>query len=255
MHYKSIFISDFHLGTKGCQADALCNFLKHNTCDNLFLVGDIIDGWRLSKSWYFPQNHVNTIRRIFTAAKRGTNVYYLLGNHDEAFRKFLSYDISIGNIKLLDRMDYVGVNGKRYLIIHGDFFDELMLSSKWLMHLGDNLYAFMIWFNTYFNRVRKYFNLPYWSLSNWLKQSTKQALNFIHKFEKKVATYCKENHYDGVVCGHIHTAEIKIIEGIEYMNDGDWVESGSALVEHVDGTFELIYQKGLELYGKNTTDN
>lgn len=255
MHYKSIFISDFHLGTKGCQADALCNFLKHNTCDNLFLIGDIIDGWRLNKSWYFPQSHVNVIRRVFTAAKRGTNVYYILGNHDEAFRKFLSFDVAIGNIKMLDRFDYLGLNGKRYLIIHGDFFDELMLSSKWLMHLGDNLYNFMIWFNTYFNKIRAYINLPYWSLSNWLKQNTKQALNFIHKFENKVADYCKEQGYDGVICGHIHTAEIKTINGIEYMNDGDWVESGSAIVEHLDGTFELVLQKGLYTNVKNTTDN
>ena len=255
MHYKSIFISDFHLGTKGCQAAALCHFLKHNTCDNLFLVGDIIDGWRLNKTWYFPQDHVNVIRRVFTAAKRGTNVYYILGNHDEALRKFLSFDIAIGNIKMIDRMDYIGLDGKRYLIIHGDFFDELMISSKWLMHIGDNLYNFMIWFNTYFNKVRKYFNLPYWSLSNWLKQNTKQAVNFIHNFEDKVSTYCKENNYYGVVCGHIHTAEIKSINGVQYMNDGDWVESRSALVEHIDGTFELITNTDWSMHVKNTTNN
>lgn len=255
MHYKSIFISDFHLGTKGCQAGAICDFLKHNTAENLYLVGDIIDGWRLNKTWYFPQSHVNVIRRILTAAKRGTNVYYLPGNHDEVVRKFLSFDISVGNIKIVDRIDHVGVNGKRYLVIHGDFFDDLMLDYKWVMHLGDTIYNFMIWFNTHFNTVRRWLGLPYWSLSNWLKQNTKYALNFIHKFEYKVASYCKDRGYDGVICGHIHTAEIKIINGVEYMNDGDWLESGSALVEHLDGRFEIIWNKDIILDGKNTTDN
>lgn len=239
-HYKSIFISDIHLGARGCQADALCSFLKEHTCDNLFLVGDIIDGWQLKKRWYFPQSHANVIRRILTAAKRGTNVYYILGNHDEAFRKFLQFDIEIGNITLLDRFDYTAVNGKKYLIIHGDFFDALMVSNKWLMHIGDNVYNLMIWFNTHFNSVRLKLGMKYWSLSNWLKQNTKEALNFIHNFEGHVSGYCKDHNYDGIICGHIHTAEIKLIDGIEYMNDGDWVESGTAIVEHTDGVFELI---------------
>jgi UDP-2,3-diacylglucosamine pyrophosphatase LpxH len=243
MHYKSIFISDIHLGTRGCQADALCAFLKSNTCDNLFLVGDILDGWRLSKKWYFPQSHANVLRRILTAAKRGTNVYYILGNHDEAFRKFLQYDIDIGNIKILDRYSYFAVNNKKYLVIHGDFFDSLMVNKKWLMHIGDTLYNFIIWFNTHFNSVRLFFNLPYWSLSNWLKSNTKQAVNFINNYEQHVANYCKSQSYAGIICGHIHHAEIKLIEDVEYMNDGDWVESLTAIVEHVDGTFEIYYHE------------
>ena len=243
MHYKSIFISDIHLGTRGCQADALCAFLKSNTCDNLFLVGDIVDGWRLRKKWYFPQSHANVIRRILTSAKRGTQVYYILGNHDEALRKFLQFDIVLGNIKLLDRYEYLAVNNKKYLVIHGDFFDVLMVDKKWLMHLGDNLYNFMIWFNTHFNSVRMLFGFSYWSLSRWLKNNTKQAVNYIQNYEKHVSSYCKSEGYDGVICGHIHHAEIKIIHGIEYMNDGDWVESATALLEHTDGTFE-IYKHG-----------
>lgn len=243
MHYKSIFISDIHLGTRGCQADALCAFLKSNTCDNLFLVGDIVDGWRLRKKWYFPQSHANVIRRILTSAKRGTQVYYILGNHDEALRKFLQFDIVLGNIKLLDRYEYLAVNNKKYLVIHGDFFDVLMVDKKWLMHLGDNLYNFMIWFNTHFNSVRMLFGFSYWSLSKWLKNNTKQAVNYIQNYEKHVSSYCKSEGYDGVICGHIHHAEIKIIHGIEYMNDGDWVESATALLEHTDGTFE-IYKHG-----------
>lgn len=254
MHYKSIFISDIHLGARGCQADALCSFLKANTCDNLFLVGDIIDGWQLKKRWFFPQSHANVIRRILTASKRGTSVYYILGNHDEVGRKFLQYDISFGNIKVLDRYSYDAVNGKRYLIIHGDFFDALMVDKKWLMHIGDNLYNIMIWLNTHFNVVRRFLGMEYWSLSKWLKQSTKQALNFINNFEDHVSQFCKDSGYDGIICGHIHTAEIKNINGVEYMNDGDWVESGTALVEHMDGTFELLEPKYKVSDIENTSD-
>lgn len=240
MHYKSIFISDVHLGSKGCQADALCSFLKNNTCDDLYLVGDIIDGWQLQKRWYFPQSHANVVRRILTVAKRGTNIYYLPGNHDEVFRKFLQYDIEVGNIKLLDRADYHAINGKKYLVIHGDFFDSLMVNKKWLMHIGDVAYNFMIWFNIHFNRARKMFGLEYWSLSNWLKQNTKKALNFIHSFEEHVSEYCKIQGYDGIICGHIHVAKIGTIDQVEYLNCGDWVESATALVEHQSGVFEIV---------------
>lgn len=239
MHYKSIFISDIHLGTKGCQADSLYLFLKNNTCDNLFLVGDIIDGWRLKKRWYFPQNHVNVIRQVLTHAKQGTNVYYILGNHDEAFRKFLHYDLNIGNITILNRYAYTAINGNKYLVIHGDFFDSLMLDKKWLMHIGDNIYNFMIWFNIYFNAVRVFIGLPYWSLSKWLKQNTKQAVKYIQDYENYLAEYCVKEKYQGIICGHIHNAEIKTINSIEYMNSGDWVESCTALLEHIDGTWEI----------------
>jgi UDP-2,3-diacylglucosamine pyrophosphatase LpxH len=240
MNYKSIFISDVHLGTRGCQADALCVFLKTHTSENLFLVGDIIDGWRLKRRWHFPQSHANVIRRILTAAKRGTNVEYILGNHDEAGRKFLNFDISFGNIKISDRQDYIGVDGKRYLVIHGDFFDTLMHDKKWLMHIGDSLYDAMIWINIQFNRIRNLLGMEYWSLSRYLKQNTKQALNFINRYEDHLANYCKSHGYDGIICGHIHHAEIKEINGVTYMNDGDWVESGTALVEHLDGRWEII---------------
>ena len=240
--YKSIFISDIHLGTKGCQADALCVFLKNNTCENLFLVGDILDGWRLKKRWYFPQSHANVIRRILTAAKRGTKVYYILGNHDEALRGFLRYDITFGDIKIINRYDYVGVDGKRYLVTHGDAFDNLMAKDKkWLMHLGDTLYTFFIWFNRQFNRVRSLLGLKYWSLSKWLKDNAKHAVKFINRFEEYIAAYCEAKGYDGVICGHIHKAEIKQIGNVTYMNDGDWVESATALLEHKDGTWEIYY--------------
>lgn len=242
-HYKSIFISDIHLGTRGCQADALCVFLKTHTCENLFLVGDILDGWRMQKRWYFPQSHANVIRRILTKAKRNTNVYYLLGNHDEALRQFLKFDISFGDIQILDRMDYEATNGKRYLVIHGDFFDVLMRDKKWLMHLGDAAYDAMIWFNIQFNKVRGLFGLKYWSLSKWLKHNAKKAVKFINRYEEYVAEYCENHGYEGIVCGHIHFAEKRMIGNVEYMNTGDWVESATALLEHVDGTFEIYYHE------------
>ena len=240
-HYKSNFISDLHLGTRGCKAKELCDFLKNNSSDNLFLVGDIVDGWRLKKRCHFPQSHSNVIRRILTAAKRNTTVYYILGNHDEALRKFLNFDITIGRIQVLNRHKYTAVNGKNYLVIHGDAFDSIMLHNKWLMHIGDTLYSWLLSFNTNFNKVRGWLGMDYWSLSKYLKQKTKHALNFIHNFEGKVATYCKKKNYDGAICGHIHTAAIKQIDGIEYMNSGDWVESCSALVEHNSGQWEIIF--------------
>lgn len=253
MHYKSIFISDIHLGSRGCQADALCSFLKNNTCENLFLVGDVIDGWQLQKRWFFPQSHANVIRRILTAAKRGTKVYYILGNHDEALRKFLQFDIEVGNISLIDRFDYEAINGKKYLVIHGDFFDSLMVDNKWLMHIGDFAYNFMIWVNVHFNKIRKTLDMDYWSLSKWLKQNTKEALNFINNFEGHLSEYCKEESYDGIICGHIHVATIKDINGVEYMNCGDWVESSTALLEHIDGRFEVIEYR-MEPHEQNITD-
>ena len=243
-HYKSIFISDIHLGARASQAEVLCDFLKNNTADKLFLVGDIIDGWRLSKKWYWPQSHTDVIRRILSASKRDTEVFYILGNHDEALRKFLNFDIGFGKIKVLDRYDYTAINGETYLVIHGDQFDGLMLpNTKWLMHIGDAAYNFMIWVNVHLNRVRKIFGKKYWSLSKFLKSRTKSALNFIYSYENHIASYCLGHNYDGVICGHIHTPAIKTIDSIKYFNTGDMCENCSALVETKDGEFTLIYWK------------
>jgi UDP-2,3-diacylglucosamine pyrophosphatase LpxH len=251
MHYKSIFVSDIHLGTRACSADELCDFLKHNTCDNLFLVGDIIDGWRIKRRWQWNQSHTNVIRRILTAAKRGTDVYYLPGNHDEDVRKFLNYDIQLGNIRFHDRYVYRALDGKTYLVIHGDQFDTIMLDYKWLMHVGDSVYNMLIWINVKLNQLRKIFGMKYWSLSNYLKQNTKQALNYIHQFEHKLAQHCVDHNHQGIICGHIHQAQIQLIDGIVYMNCGDWTESRTALVEHTDGKWEIIHYD----QWKNHTDN
>lgn len=239
--YKTVFISDVHLGTHGCQAEPLIEFLKENTCDSLYLVGDIIDGWRLKKRIYWPQSHSDVVRRILTVARNGNRVYYVLGNHDEALRKWLSFDLRFGRIRILNRTDYVGVKGKRYLVVHGDMFDGLMQQDwKWLMHVGDSAYNILIWLNIKLNTLRGWLGMDYWSLSKYLKHKTKEAVSFVDGFEEKLAKYADDKGYDGVICGHIHTAAIKKINGIDYLNTGDWVESCTAIVETHDGNFELI---------------
>lgn len=240
--YKTIFISDLHLGSRGCQAEALAHFLKTNTCETLYLVGDIIDGWRLSSKWYWPQSHSNVIRRILTSAKRGTKVHYIVGNHDEFLRGFLRLKLTFGRVKLSNRQIHVGVDGKTYLVVHGDMFDRLMRKDgKWIMRLGDYAYDTAVWINVKMNTVRRWLGMDYWSLSKWLKTKTKKAVAFVHRYEEQVAAYCKRKGFDGIICGHIHVAEIREIDGITYMNDGDWVESCSALVEHHDGRWELLF--------------
>lgn len=245
-NYRSIFISDIHLGSRGCKADLLCDFLKYNTAQSIFLVGDIIDGWRLQRKWYWPQSHSNVIRRLLTASKRGTNITYIVGNHDEAFRRWLHFIPDIGNVKIVNRCDYAGLDGLRYLVIHGDMFDTLMhvSSGRWIMHIGDKLYDVIIKLNDIWSAVRAKMGLRYWSMSKWIKQNTKQAVGYVLNYEKLLADYCRSKEYNGVICGHIHTAEIREIDGIKYMNDGDWVESCTALVEHWNGRWEIINWTG-----------
>jgi UDP-2,3-diacylglucosamine pyrophosphatase LpxH len=241
--YRSIFISDIHLGSRGCKADLLCSFLKNNTSDNLYLVGDIVDGWRLQRHWYWPQEHSNVLRRFLTAAKRGTQIKYIAGNHDEAMRPWLKHIPAIGNVEFSNREDYTGINGRKYLVVHGDMFDGLMAatSGKFIMHIGDRLYDVLVRLNDWYAWFRSKLGLDYWSMSAWIKKNTKQAVGYVLNFEGLLADYCKAKGYDGIICGHIHTPCMKDINGITYMNDGDWVESCTALVEHHDGTWEMIY--------------
>lgn len=247
MKYKSIFISDVHLGSKGCKAELLCDFLKHNTSEHLYLVGDIVDGWRLRRKFYWPQSHTNVIRRILTAAKRDIKVTYVVGNHDEVLRGLLPYGIHFGNIDLVNQCRYKALNGKTYMVIHGDMFDGVLRTKlQWLYHLGDILYNILLSVNVVVAKIRSYFNLPHWSLSQYLKNKTKEAVSYVNNFEELITDYCSKQKADGVICGHVHRAEIKLINGIEYMNDGDWVESCTALVENYDGTWELIVWQKLK---------
>lgn len=243
--YRSIFISDIHLGSRGCKANLLCNFLKNNSAETMYLVGDIVDGWRLKRSWYWPQEHSNVIRRFLTAAKRGTNIVYIAGNHDEAIRPWLKYIPEIGNVTFVNRADYVGIDGRRYLVVHGDMFDTLMYATngRLIMHIGDWLYDVIVKLNDWNAVICARLGLRYWSMSKWIKQNTKEAVGYVLNFEGLLAEYCKVKGYNGIICGHIHTASIRDVDGITYMNDGDWVESCTALVEHHSGEWELIHWK------------
>jgi UDP-2,3-diacylglucosamine pyrophosphatase LpxH len=237
-YYKSIFISDIHLGTTACNADALNAFLKESKSDNLFLIGDIIDMTSLKRSWKWPQSHSDVIKKIINRAKNGTNVVYIIGNHDYPLRNWLNHGLEFGNIKFCNEYDYVSVSGDNWLLTHGDLFDSVMLHS-WLVSLGDHLYTILLKTNTAVNWFRYKFGLGFWSLSKWAKANTKQALNFILKFEDHLAKYAKDNGYVGVFAGHIHSPVMKELHGIMYMNDGDFCETCSAIVERLDGVFEL----------------
>ena len=239
--YRTIFISDVHLGTKDCKAEILNNFLKNNSCEKLYLVGDIIDGWKVQQNRLrWKQSHSNVLRRILGFSKHGSQVIYVAGNHDEFLRTFIPYGISLGNITICNHIEHIGIDGKHYLVVHGDLFDGITRLAPWLSFLGDKAYDFVLSLNSRFNWIRHRFGFGYWSLSLFLKQKVKRALDFMFQFEKNLTKYCKKRGFDGVICGHIHKAEIKDIDGVIYMNDGDWVESCTALVEHHDGRWEII---------------
>ena len=239
--YRSIFISDVHLGTKDSQAEKLNNFLKHNSCDTLYLVGDIIDAWKIQQNkWRWKQSHTNVVRRVLGHAKRGTKVIFIAGNHDEFLRPMIPYGFSFGLIEIHNQIEHIGADGKHYLVVHGDMFDGITRLAPWLSLLGDKAYDFILSINTRLNWIRHRMGFGYFSLSRFLKHRVKKAVDFIFKFEENLANYCKKRGFDGVICGHIHHAEIKEIDGVTYMNDGDWVESCTALVEHHDGRWEIV---------------
>lgn len=240
--YKTICISDFHLGSKDSQADLLNNFLKHNTCENLFLVGDIIDGWKIQQNkWKWRQSHSNVVRRILGMGKHGVKVTYITGNHDEFLRPFVRQIFNMGNLSIVNQTEYRDIDGRRLLIVHGDMFDGITRMAPWIGFMGDKAYDVALWVNTHFNYWRHKMGFGYWSLSQYLKLKVKKGVDFIFKYEKTIIEYCAKHNYDGVICGHIHTPDIKTINGILYMNDGDWQETCSALVEHHDGRWEIIY--------------
>ena len=239
MHYRAIFISDLHLGTPGCQAHALLDFLRENESDYMYLIGDIVDGWQLRRKWYWPQAHNDVIQKLLRMARKGCHVVYIPGNHDEFARHFVEHHF--GGIEVLKEATHTTATGQTLLLIHGDFFDAVVQYAKWLAYVGDYLYELILNLNRYFNHLRANMGLPYWSLSAFLKHKVKQAVGFINDFEVAVAREAKHRGYQGVVCGHIHHAEIRTIEGVLYCNDGDWVESRTALVEHMDGRLEIIY--------------
>lgn len=235
---RTIWISDTHLGTSGCNAALLLDFLKSVQPETLYLVGDIIDGWRLKKGWYWPAAHNDIVRRVLKLANKGTRVVYIPGNHDEMLRDFTG--LNFGGVEVVQEAIHATADGRRLLVLHGDEFDGVVLYARWLAFLGDYAYALLLKCNIGFNAVRRRFGLPYWSLSAHIKKKVKNAVSFISRFEEAVAYAARERGVDGVVCGHIHTAEIRDFDGITYYNDGDWVESCTALIEHRDGRMEII---------------
>ena len=237
--YRSVFISDLHLGTAGCQANELLQFLKAYPSDYLYLVGDIVDGWQLRRKWYWPQEHNDVVQKLLKRARKGCRVIYVPGNHDEFARDFVGHQF--GGIEVAQDAVHVTADGRTLWVVHGDYFDGIIQCAKWLAYLGDTLYEFTLRMNRHVNHFRGRFGLPYWSLSAYLKHKVKKALNYVMDFEVAVAQEARRRGHDGVVCGHIHRAEMRVIQGTLYCNDGDWVESRTALVEHRDGHLEIVH--------------
>ena len=235
---RTLFLSDIHLGTKGCQADKLLDFLRRYDADTIFLVGDIVDGWALKSAWYWPQNHNDVVQKILRKARKGTRVVYIPGNHDEFLRDY--YGSHLGGIEVVESAIHVTAAGRRYLVIHGDLFDVVIRHARWLALLGDRAYDLAIWLNTYFNAIRRALGFTYWSLSRWAKLKVKNAVNFIGAFEATLTSEARRRGADGVICGHIHHPIIRELDGLTYVNCGDWVESCTAAVERFDGRIEII---------------
>ncbi len=238
-HVRTLFLSDVHLGTKGAKAEMLLDFLRHYNADTIFLVGDIIDGWKLKNGWYFPQSHNDVVQKLLRKARKGARIIYIPGNHDEFFRDFLG--LTFGGVEMYENFIHIAADGKKYLVIHGDYFDVVVKHAKWLAFLGDYAYSFALGANTYLNIIRRRLGFTYWSLSAWAKLKVKNAVNFIGRFEETLAAEAKRINVDGVICGHIHHAANKNINGVMYFNTGDWVESCTALIEHYDGKMEIIH--------------
>ncbi|HKQ85045.1 MAG TPA: UDP-2,3-diacylglucosamine diphosphatase [Steroidobacteraceae bacterium] len=238
-HYRAIWLSDIHLGTAGCQAFYLLDFLRNHKSDTLYLVGDILDGWQLRKGWYWPQAHNDVVQKILRVARKGTRVVYVPGNHDSLSRQFIG--LSFGGIEVAEEAIHTTAKGLRLWVTHGDLFDGVMQHARWLAHLGSVLYELLLKLNRHMNSVRLRLGLPYWSMSQYVKHQVKNAVSFITQFEEVMTAEARRRNCDGVVCGHIHKAEIRTIDGLLYCNDGDWVESMTALVETFEGELQLVH--------------
>ena len=236
--YKTIWLSDIHLGTRGCKAAYLLDFLKHHEAETIYLVGDIIDGWRLKKSWYWPQTHNDVVQKLLRQARKGVKVIYVPGNHDEFARDF--EDLSFGGIAVVREATHTLADGRQLLILHGDKFDGVMHYARWLAYLGDWAYETLLSINTFVNVLRSAYGLEYWSLSAYLKNKVKNAVSFVSNYELMVARAARDASVDGVVCGHIHKSELRYIDDVLYCNTGDWVESCTALVEDDSGKLSVI---------------
>ncbi len=236
--FRTLFISDVHLGTRACQAERLLDFLRWHDADTIYLVGDIVDGWQLRSGWYWPQSHNDVVQKLLRKARKGARIVYVPGNHDEFLRD--DFGTHFGGIEVVDSAIHQSSDGMRYLVVHGDQFDFVVTQARWLALLGDQAYELAIVVNRWFNAVRRRFGFGYWSLSKWAKLKVKNAVSFIGEFEKTLVAEALRHSADGVICGHIHHAAIHQDFGIHYVNCGDWVESCTAIGEQADGRFEII---------------
>lgn len=238
LRVRTLFISDVHLGTPGCKAEMLLEFLKRYDADTIYLVGDIIDGWRLKIGWYWPQLQNDVVQKLLRKVRKGTQIVYIPGNHDEFLRDYVG--ATFGDIEIVDKAIHRSANGQEFLVIHGDQFDVVVVNARWLAHLGDWAYDFALWSNRLLNVIRRKLGLPYWSLSAWAKLKVKNAVNFIGDFETYLSDEARKVGATGVICGHIHHAADREMKGVRYLNTGDWVESCTALAEDYEGNISLI---------------
>lgn len=236
---RSLFVSDLHLGTRGAQAEALLEFLRAHEAQTIYLVGDIVDGWRLRSSWYWPQAHNDVVQKLLRQARKGARIVYLPGNHDEFLRPFCGS--RFGAIEVHDRIIHQAADGRRYLVVHGDAFDMVVRNARWLALAGDRAYEIALALSARISAVRRRLGFPYWSLSAWAKARVKNAVSYIGSYEETLAAEAARHGVDGVICGHIHTAAQRDFDGFAYLNTGDWVESCTAIVEHHDGRMELVH--------------
>jgi UDP-2,3-diacylglucosamine pyrophosphatase LpxH len=236
--FRTLFISDVHLGSRAAKADLLIDFLRCHDAETIYLVGDIVDGWRLRRSWHWPQAHNDVVQKLLRKARKGSRIHYIAGNHDEFLRDFQG--THFGGIEVCDRAMHEAADGRKYLVLHGDQFDAVIRNARWLAYFGDIAYDLAIVINRAVSRKRRLFGLPYWSFSAWAKVRVKKAVNFISRFEQLLAEEADREGAHGVVCGHIHHPAMTQIGSVEYINTGDWVEHCTAVGEHRDGRMEMI---------------
>lgn len=245
---KTIFFSDVHLGSKFANTNGLLQFLsrvkKQNTPEKIYIVGDFIDGWKLKRNWHWNNESTLIIRKILSLLKKGSSVYYVAGNHDEFLRKFTDdyHILQLGDIHFGNEFIHQTVNGKNLLVVHGDLFDMVVKYARWLCWIGDIGYEILLWTNKIVNCFSKLFSRRHWSLSKTIKRNVKKAVNYVSDFEQCLTKYGKEKNCDGCVCGHIHSADLKVLkDGFLYINTGDWVESSTAIIEYEDGELVLYH--------------
>jgi UDP-2,3-diacylglucosamine pyrophosphatase LpxH len=236
--YRALFISDVHLGTRASQADMLLDFLKYTEAETIYLVGDIVDFWRIKRGAVWPQAHNDVLQKILRKVRKGTRVVYIPGNHDEGIRDYAG--THFGGIEIERQALHTTADGRRFVVLHGDEYDVVVRYARWLAFLGDRGYEFALWLNWPLNFVRRHLGLGYWSLSAYLKHRVKTAVSFIGEFEKALAEEARRQQVDGIICGHIHHAASRDIGGVHYINTGDWVESCTAVGETETGELEMI---------------